>query len=294
MTYAARSPRPFQFRLGGLCVLTVAMATAFGLYRAGWLASVGLPVGLGLCLVATLAGTRVNNHRWMVGGIAGFVVGAFVYVGLVVTGPTCSIPQSHVCGMNLRQVILAVQSYEARHRKLPPPYLADASGRPMHSWRVLILPYLGEDKLYKQYRFDEPWDGPNNRKLHQQIARIYRCPSDPRGVMTSYLAVTGPGTAWDVNAPTNLSGLPNGAGTLLLVEVRQSGIHWMEPRDLHLSQMNGTINGSRGQGPSSLHPGGANLGFADSHVPFIRNGELTADDIRALSTYDSKGVELPR
>ena len=35
----------------------------------------------------------------------------------------------------------------------------------MHSWRVLLLPYLDRSDLYKAYDFTEPWDGPNNRKL---------------------------------------------------------------------------------------------------------------------------------
>jgi ABC-type antimicrobial peptide transport system permease subunit len=39
----------------------------------------------------------------------------------------------------------------------------------MHSWRVLILPFLEADLVYRQYNFDEPWDGPNNRLLMAQM-----------------------------------------------------------------------------------------------------------------------------
>ena len=44
------------------------------------------------------------------------------------------------------------------------------------SWRVLILPYIEEDELFKQYRFDEPWDGPNNIQLLQRMPRTFRHP----------------------------------------------------------------------------------------------------------------------
>ena len=43
----------------------------------------------------------------------------------------------------------------------------------MHSWRVLLLPYLDQLELYNAYRFDEPWDGPNNRLLADRMPRHY-------------------------------------------------------------------------------------------------------------------------
>ncbi len=44
------------------------------------------------------------------------------------------------------------------------------------SWRVLILPFIEEEKLFKEYRFDEPWDGPNNIHLLQRMPRTFRHP----------------------------------------------------------------------------------------------------------------------
>src|SRR5262245_23624397 len=67
---------------------------------------------------------------------------------------------------NLRQIGIAVHEYIDHWKCFPPAYLADAAGRPAHSWRVLLLPYLGYEELYKQYDFNEPWDGPNNSRLH--------------------------------------------------------------------------------------------------------------------------------
>src|SRR5262245_52541441 len=58
------------------------------------------------------------------------------------------------CGNHLKQIGLALQTYHDVYGSLPPAYIADASGKPLHSWRVLILPFLGERSLYEAYRFD--------------------------------------------------------------------------------------------------------------------------------------------
>jgi hypothetical protein len=66
------------------------------------------------------------------------------------------------CRRQLRHIAIALQNYHDVHGQLPPAYLPDSRGRPMHSWRVLLLPFLEMQALYDQYDFNEPWDGPNN------------------------------------------------------------------------------------------------------------------------------------
>src|SRR5262249_38134338 len=98
------------------------------------------------------------------------------------------------CGNNLKQIGLALLNYESTYGTFPPAYIADESGKPMHSWRVLILPQLGEGALYEQYRFDEPWDGPSNRRLLSEMPAIYACRSHAGrnpGTNTAYAAALG-------------------------------------------------------------------------------------------------------
>ena len=76
---------------------------------------------------------------------------------------------------NLKEIQLALLNYESAKGSLPPAYIADATAKPMHSWRVLILPYLGEMALYNKYNFNEPWNGPNNSKLAAQVPDVFRC-----------------------------------------------------------------------------------------------------------------------
>jgi Protein of unknown function (DUF1559) len=51
------------------------------------------------------------------------------------------------CQSNLHNVVLALLSYENAYHALPPAYTVDANGRPLHSRRTLILPYLEEEDL---------------------------------------------------------------------------------------------------------------------------------------------------
>ena len=42
------------------------------------------------------------------------------------------------------------------------------------SWRVYILPTLGYKELYDQFKLDEPWDSPNNKKLLEKMPAEYK------------------------------------------------------------------------------------------------------------------------
>jgi prepilin-type processing-associated H-X9-DG protein len=194
------------------------------------------------------------------------------------------------CRNFIRQIGLALHNYQDTYGCFPPAYIADEHGRPMHSWRVLILPYLDELPLYNEYRFDEPWNGPHNAKLADRFVRVFRCPQEPSDIenptrtMTSYVAVIGPQTAWPGTQSVKLSDFADGrSNTILVAEVANSGIHWMEPRDLHVLQMNPAINPKAGQGISSAHDGGAHALLADGSVRFLKN-DLPVTTVRALLT----------
>ena len=102
------------------------------------------------------------------------------------------------CMNNLKQIALALENYQAAYAVFPPAFIADENGKPMHSWRVLILPFLEQQALYDQYDFGEPWDGPNNIKLLGKMPPFFRCPSSSPGpaasTATSFVVITGPGT----------------------------------------------------------------------------------------------------
>jgi prepilin-type processing-associated H-X9-DG protein len=179
------------------------------------------------------------------------------------------------CSNNMKMTVLMLLDYETTNQCFPPAYTRDAQGRLMHSWRARIVPDdVGFRPWYNHYNWEEPWDGPGNSKLHMIPMRWYSCPNDPHGspTMTNYLAVTGPGTAWPGEKTSRVADFKGDRSqSILVVESRNTGIHWMEPRDLEIDKISMTINGKSSPDISSAHAGGTNADFADGHVEFLSN-----------------------
>ena len=85
------------------------------------------------------------------------------------------------CVNNMKQIAIAFSNYHDKYGTFPPAYTVDEGGRPLHSWRVLVLPYLENKELYEKIRLDEPWDSEHNRQFHSAAPKFFHCPScDPR------------------------------------------------------------------------------------------------------------------
>jgi hypothetical protein len=101
---------------------------------------------------------------------------------------------------NLRQIGLALHQFNETYGRLPPAVLYDKKGQPLHSWRVLVLPFLEEKALYREFRLDEPWDSPHNSPLIARMPRVYAPRSEKAESMpglTFCQACDGPGAAFD-------------------------------------------------------------------------------------------------
>ena len=99
---------------------------------------------------------------------------------------------------NLKYIGLAMHNFHDVHKTFPPAVVYGPDGKPWHSWRVLLLPFLDQAPLYNRYRFDEPWNGPNNKKLLSEMPELFRDPvyGETDDYYTHYAAVTGAGTAF--------------------------------------------------------------------------------------------------
>ncbi len=192
---------------------------------------------------------------------------------------------------NLKQIGLEMHNFNDANGRFP------GVNRPMPpfqhpvSWRVLLLPYLEYEQLYRMYRFDEPWDGPNNIKLLSMMPRVYEIPplkSKPKktpightyyrvfasrpGVTPSAMFVDGQ------EGPTMLSMSDGTSNTLLVVEAAES-VPWTMPEaleygpDLPLPKLGGHFRG------------GFNALLGDTSVRFIR-GNTPEDRLRAWITKD--------
>lgn len=184
------------------------------------------------------------------------------------------------------QLLVALHNYHDEFGSFPPAYIADASGKPMHSWRVLLLPYIEEQALYDAYDFSEPWDGPNNSKLAARIPRTYNHYGDSKGTInTSYVVIVGAGTAFPGAKTTKLDDFKDGTeNSILIVEIARSNICWMEPRDFDLATMSLEINDTSRPSISSTRPKGPYVVFADTVRGYHVKRTIAPEDLRSLFT----------
>jgi hypothetical protein len=154
------------------------------------------------------------------------------------------------CDGHLSHIAHALMDYKDAQGSLPPAFKKDANGKAMHSWRVLLLPYLGYENLYSQYDLTEPWNGPNNSKLLAKMPAVYKCPaSDLSKFRTPYLALKS-----TVDSETI------GVDTTLIVEDTLQAVNWMEPTDINSEALQKDVQ----KGPYALSSHGGGIGIVNS------------------------------
>jgi Protein of unknown function (DUF1559) len=185
---------------------------------------------------------------------------------------------------NLKQLVLPMHSYaDANKRRLPAVASFDKQGKPLLSWRVHVLPYLGESALYKQFHLDEPWDSPHNKPLLARMPRVFQGPNRKlnREGKTVYLLPVGKDVAFKEGpeGPRMPADFPDGtSNTILIVEADDAhAAPWTKPEDLPVD----LDHPERGLG--GHFPGGFLAGIADGAVRFVSSSTSKAT-LRAAFT----------
>jgi hypothetical protein len=134
---------------------------------------------------------------------------------------------------NLKQLVLALYNYYDVNKHFPPAVVMGPDGKTPHSWRVEILPFLDQNKLFQQYKMDEPWDSPSNKKLLERIPEPLRSPyDDPKSTNAGYFALVGPGTAFESKTGMLIREISDGtSNTIMLVESKRK-TPWTKPSDI--------------------------------------------------------------
>jgi prepilin-type processing-associated H-X9-DG protein len=189
------------------------------------------------------------------------------------------------CVNNLKQIGLAMHNYQSVNNSFPPAWTSDRDGRPLLSWRVLILPYVEQSALYQEFHLDEPWDSPHNSRLASRMPSVYACPSDPTKSpgMTSYEVLVGPRTLFPGGKATDLPQVTDGTSNTIMVAEAKRPVTWSAPDDL---TPNPTLPNL---GLGSLHPGGFNVAMADGSVRFFKLS-IAQQVLSALITRDGGEV----
>lgn len=178
------------------------------------------------------------------------------------------------CRANLRHIGMALQNYYSRFGSFPPAYIADDRGQPMHSWRVLILPYMDEAALYRDYDFSEPWDGPHNVQLLDRMPSVFACPSHSGGApgtTTCYAAVFGERCVFCGTDSIMFADIPDPtSGTAIVGEAAHANIPWTKPEDVDVADHPRAYDG---HGFSSDHAGAVHFLMADFSVRSVAGGK---------------------
>jgi prepilin-type processing-associated H-X9-DG protein len=177
-----------------------------------------------------------------------------------------------------KQLALAYLNYESTHRELAGQANYDQAGKPLLSWRVHLLPYFEEKTLYDEFRLDEPWDSPHNRKLIERMPEVYADPNP--GVRrqvgagrTTFVAPVAketlfpPRQALPDGKPLTIRDVRDGTSkTILFVEVvPQRGVVWTKPEDWNVDL------GDPLQGVIGAQRSGFIVAYCDGHVRLLMN-----------------------
>jgi hypothetical protein len=187
---------------------------------------------------------------------------------------------------NFKLVCLALHNHESARQAFPAAASYDAEGRPLLSWRVHILPYMEQMKLYNQFRLDEPWDSEHNRKLIDQMPELYTDPNPTvraaigdRG-RTTVVAPRAEGTVFGGRDGIKHSDIKDGgSNTILAVEVvPERAVVWTKPDDWEVDLSN-PLNGVKRSDRE-----GFVAAWGDGHASFIPN-DADAEEFRGNLTY---------
>ena len=191
------------------------------------------------------------------------------------------------CKNNLKQIGLALHSYHDAYGSFPPAYTVDSEGRPLHSWRTLLLPYLEHSNLYQQIDFSKPWNDPVNAAAFETSINIFQCPSSsiPKN-HTTYLGVSGPDSFFNATAARIISDITDGtSNTLTVVEVPyDQSVPWMAPQDADEASILQLTENSK-----LAHTYGYQGLIADGSVRFI-SARIDRSTLGALLTISADDV----
>lgn len=289
-----------------------------------------LLAGIPAVILGVLSLSDISGSRGRVGGrglaITGIVLGV---VGSLMIGPAILLAlllpavqkirgaaERVQSANNLKILSLAMMNYsDVNAGRMPPSVVYGPDGKPLYSWRVLLLPYVEADNLYHQFHLDEPWDSPNNKPLLAKMPKCFANPGDMATSittgMTHYQVFDGPGAPFDSSGPLRpfvLQGMKgplqlqasgrelrfpasfqDGTSNTFLIVEAADAVPWSSPQDLPF-------------GPGKPLPklglpsrNGFNAAYADGFVKFVPSS-TSEPTLRALITPnagDVPGADAP-
>lgn len=167
---------------------------------------------------------------------------------------------------NLKQIGLAMHNYVDANKHFVPTSINDQNGKPLLSWRVALLPFLGASDLYNKFKLDEAWDSEHNKALIAEMPAVFQTPGVQGNTngLTRYRLPVMDGTIWSVDEPLTFRQIVDGtSNTIMTIQAPvDAEVVWTkpEPWTLDANQLKQSIFGSE---PTTY------AGYADGSVRTI-------------------------
>ena len=132
----------------------------------------------------------------------------------------------------MRNIALAIHQHFSVGEELPAGWTESPEGKPLLSWRVALLPHMGEQALFDAFKRDEPWDSPHNLALLPRMPRVFAHSLDPSEAptMTHFQLFVGEAAPFRRGNPgADLTAIPNGGGRTFLAVETAEAVPWTKP-----------------------------------------------------------------
>lgn len=189
--------------------------------------------------------------------------------------------QSTTAKNNLKQIGLAMHNFHDAYKRFPNAAPQSPTGEKWLSWRVHLLPFLGQQTLYEQFNLEEPWDSATNRPLAEAMPDVFRSPKATSLLpgQTLFQTPVGASTAFEDTKGHSLRDFTDGtSNTILLVEVSPDrAVYWTQPDDFQFNPV------SPMDGLGGVEPDGFQAVFADGSARLITSS-IDAETVKAIFT----------
>ncbi|MGL6076127.1 MAG: DUF1559 domain-containing protein [Fimbriiglobus sp.] len=185
---------------------------------------------------------------------------------------------------NLKQLGLSIHNYESTHNHMPPPAIVGKKGKALLSWRVLVLPYVEHDELYKKFKLDEAWDSEHNLQVMKDnpMPKVFGLPGITKddSKETYFRVFVGNGAAFEPLRNSRLLDFTDGTSNTLLIATAAKSVPWTKPEELMFDPK---------ADPTKLlmfereGEDGCNVVIADGSVRYLKK-TINMNTLRALIT----------
>lgn len=181
---------------------------------------------------------------------------------------------------NLKQMTLGLHNYADVWGSFPPAVVVDATGKPLYSGRVLLLPYLEQNPMFEQFDKSKAWDDPANIHLSQTMLKVFKDPANPdqSSPSTDYFFVVGSNAAFPDDGTTlSFSDITDGtSNTIGFMAASKSNQSWAEPVEITQAELGNGL-------PQSYHRNGTLAGTMDGAVHTL-SPATSPSDLQSYST----------